>query len=330
MGGPLSPVLSNIFMEFLEERHLAGIYEIKYWVRYVDDVFALLPQDINIDDVLLKLNNWNETIKFTYEKEINNKLPFLDIDVLRINNRPKFKVFRKPTNSGSYVHWLSGHHISVKRSACLSAYLRAFRICSPEYLDEEIKYVFDCYRKLGYPNAFLKYSMKKAMKIYYTKERVEFKKSGLISLPFNPSVSTVKFLPKVKIVRSYNNKIKNFGFTPHNTLKSSACVYTIPCSGCEKVYIGESDNLERRVSQHVRSLDVDDMNSALTNHRFTHNHFINPRSATELLPIKGVEKRRMAEKFYISNIPNFNTRGDKNSLLVDQLLKSFNVFPLNN
>ena len=43
MGSPLGPVMANIFMiyfeSFLQERYnLTGM---KYWFRYVDDVFAI-------------------------------------------------------------------------------------------------------------------------------------------------------------------------------------------------------------------------------------------------------------------------------------------------
>jgi hypothetical protein len=331
MGSPLSPVLSNIFMEFLEARHLAEINEIKFWVRYVDDIFALIPQDVNIDSVLLKLNILNKSIKFTLEKEDNNKLPFLDVEILRVNNRACFRVYRKPTNSDSYVHWLSGHHKKIKSSACLSAYLRAFRICSPEFLDKEINTIFTCYKKLGYPKKFLKYNMKKAKKIFYTQSKKEFKRENIIILPFNPSTTTIKFIPKeINIVTNYNNKIKNFAFTPHNTGQNSACVYSIPCLDCDKVYIGETDNLDRRLYQHIHSLNLDDMNSALTQHRWRLNHRINPRGANKLLSIKAVDERKIAENFYISNISNFNTRIEKNNILVDEIFKNLKVFRLNN
>jgi hypothetical protein len=54
----------------------------------VDDIFAI--SDTNkgdIDNFIEKLNKRFESIKFTWEKEDNNCLPFLDTLVLRNNVR---------------------------------------------------------------------------------------------------------------------------------------------------------------------------------------------------------------------------------------------------
>ena len=37
-----------------------------------------------------------------------------------------------------------------------SLFLRAYRICSPEYLDDEINHIFQTLNKLAYPNEILK------------------------------------------------------------------------------------------------------------------------------------------------------------------------------
>ena len=43
---------------------------------------AFLPQNIKIEEIAEKLNKAEPSIKYTYEKEANNKIPFPDILIL--------------------------------------------------------------------------------------------------------------------------------------------------------------------------------------------------------------------------------------------------------
>ncbi|KAJ8919254.1 hypothetical protein NQ315_003837, partial [Exocentrus adspersus] len=83
MGSSLSPIKSNIFMEYFGETYVKNYTnKPKIWWRYVDDVFSVWPhgQD-SLTQFLNFLNNIEPTIKFTLELEENNKLPFLDVMV---------------------------------------------------------------------------------------------------------------------------------------------------------------------------------------------------------------------------------------------------------
>ena len=57
MGSPLSPVAACFYMEMLENDHFESIMgEGSYWMRYVDDVIVISPEDTNLDDKLMRLN----------------------------------------------------------------------------------------------------------------------------------------------------------------------------------------------------------------------------------------------------------------------------------
>ena len=89
--------------------HSGGLVYWIIWFRYVDDVFAIIPNNVNINAFLNSLN-LSHSIKFITEKGANNCLPFLDVQVMQgNNNRPCFKVYRKPTHSNLYINAFSGH-----------------------------------------------------------------------------------------------------------------------------------------------------------------------------------------------------------------------------
>ncbi|KAJ8963379.1 hypothetical protein NQ318_018856 [Aromia moschata] len=71
----------------------------KVWFRYVDDIFAVFDtKAISLDNFVVKLNNCFPTIKFTYEMEQNEQLPFLDVLVIR-NSKNKLDLGVKSNNN---------------------------------------------------------------------------------------------------------------------------------------------------------------------------------------------------------------------------------------
>ncbi|CAF3457421.1 unnamed protein product, partial [Rotaria socialis] len=129
MGNPLSPVLSNLFLECMEKYLMNEILnENIVWMRYVDDVFAILPNECDVNEFLAKINALCPTIKFTVENEGVNGLPFLDVFVSRSEmGFPCFKVYRKQTHTNNYIHAFSGHCESVKKGVISGLFLRALR-----------------------------------------------------------------------------------------------------------------------------------------------------------------------------------------------------------
>jgi len=83
MGSSFSPLIANIYMEWFEERAIeSATQKPKLWLRYVDDTFILWDKnDDELQDFLQHLNSLRPSIKFTMEKEENNRLPFLDVMV---------------------------------------------------------------------------------------------------------------------------------------------------------------------------------------------------------------------------------------------------------
>ena len=83
MGSLLDPILEGIFMIELENMLVAKLKQhIKNWIRYVGDTFVYVKNG-SVEYVLSVVEKFHPNIKFTYEKEVNNTLPFLDALFIR-------------------------------------------------------------------------------------------------------------------------------------------------------------------------------------------------------------------------------------------------------
>ena len=79
MGSPLSPGLTNLYMKFYETAVVHHIIDFDIiWYRYADDVFAVVPDPLNIDN----FSKRHRCITFKAEAGHNTFLPFLDVMVI--------------------------------------------------------------------------------------------------------------------------------------------------------------------------------------------------------------------------------------------------------
>ncbi|PSN36753.1 hypothetical protein C0J52_19373 [Blattella germanica] len=72
MGSPLFGILSEIFLQNLENDHLQTIidkHRIKFMARYVDDLIIIY--DDNLSNIFEEINKIDKNIQYTIEKEHN-------------------------------------------------------------------------------------------------------------------------------------------------------------------------------------------------------------------------------------------------------------------
>ena len=146
MGSPLGPVLPGIFMVELENSLVPKLNEsmtLKW--RFVDDT-VMFVKNYSIVYVLDQLNNFHKRIQLTYEIEYNNKLPFLDVLLIKNANNINTRVYRKATNTDIYLNWNSHTPTTWKRMIIS----RAYTICSSErFFHEEIRYMESTFKKVN-------------------------------------------------------------------------------------------------------------------------------------------------------------------------------------
>ena len=154
MGSPVSPIVANLYMEFLEQKALSTApTPPRFWCRYVDDTFVI-HKEVNKQDFLQHINSVDPAIKFTVEdNKEDGSIPFLDTIVKpEADGTLSITVYRKPTHTDQYLQWDSHHHLSAKFSVIHTLSHRASTVCSkPELLQKEKDHLRKALTKCKYP-----------------------------------------------------------------------------------------------------------------------------------------------------------------------------------
>ena len=225
-------------------------------------------------------------------------------------------------------------------------FLRALRVCSNEFLDSEINYIFDSFGKLGYPRYLLRQALslarKKHSRLVETRdnnhndnEREEGleipsvtrnpnlvepradsrndNKRNMLIVPYNVSLDRKRSLLKkagVDIAFTYPNTLRKC--LVKNNIRvvpfdSAPGIYEIPCGACPKKYIGETGRtLTKRLVEHKRDVKTGKESNACFIHLRDEGHVIDWSNAKMRHKSSNVYERKMLESLLIQKTPNFN------------------------
>ena len=75
MDSPLSGILPNLFLEFLDSYFKFIIPKYSIYFSYINDIFLISPRNIDVTKIMDKLTNIEPITDFTYELE--TKPPYL-------------------------------------------------------------------------------------------------------------------------------------------------------------------------------------------------------------------------------------------------------------
>ena len=130
MGSPVSAIIANLVMEYIETRAIStAAHPPKWWYRYVDDSHVCLKND-HVQELHDHLNSMDPNIQFTKEIEEDNRLPFLDTTTSRVRGHVQVSVYRKPKHTDMYLDYNSHHPSQHKRSVVNTLLNRAKQIPS--------------------------------------------------------------------------------------------------------------------------------------------------------------------------------------------------------
>jgi hypothetical protein len=193
MGNFLSPFIADLFMSRFEkdlEKELE--YFSSVWLRYVDDIFAIFDTNKgDIDNFIGKLNKRFESIKFTWEREDNNCLPFLDTLVHIL----EFDVYRKDTNTLRYIPNDSNHSPQQKMPSLnfLVHRLLTFPLSKERYR-KELSVLRDAAKCNGFDVRLVdkiidRFKFKQMVKETSTFRKETFGKTTFVTLPYIPALT---------------------------------------------------------------------------------------------------------------------------------------------
>ena len=130
MGSPLGPTLANVFLVYHQKswlKHCSLESRSLCYRRYVDDIFVLFNSAEHLKPYL---NSCHLNMSFTMENEKDNRMSFLDVNMIRGKNKFATFVYCKPTFSGIYTHFNSFLPSGNKIGLLHTLLHKSFRICS--------------------------------------------------------------------------------------------------------------------------------------------------------------------------------------------------------
>ena len=203
-------------------------------------------------------------------------------------------------------------------------FLRAMRICSPQFLDDEIKLIFHIFKNLKYPLSFIKKAYFKARKTFYVPRIKNDNTKNFVSVPYVPGMDNIVNLPSsnIKIAFKYNSTIKTTLVKHKETDNNNdAGVYLVPCKDCNRVYFGESGRgVATRLKEHKYAFRCCNTNNAIFNHVIDNNHLIDWANAKLIFKCDNYKKRRIVESALIDNFNNFNM--SEGSFKLDPIMRN--------
>ena len=314
MGSPVSVTIANLVMEDVEQRALSSFSSTKplFWKRYVDDTCAAVHPDL-VNVFHQHINNIEPSIQFTCEIQEDNKLPFLDILLTKVDDGTiSSSVYRKPTHTDQYLHFSSHHPLSHKVSVMRTLFSRAEKLSSTlmERTTEEV-HILEALERNGYPSHLVQRNQKGHL--LPTVSMTSSPPSARVTIPYvqGQSEAIRRVLQGLDIQTSFApatslRRILSHPKDPVPSSNKSGVVYQIPCADCNKSYIGQTGrNLSQRIKEHQKAVATFNTDtSALAEHVLSKDHHIDWEKTSVIDQHPYTQTRCLVECWYINHIPN--------------------------
>lgn len=326
MGSPISSVVAQLVMEFAEKQIINNLnFNILFYKRYVDDCLLAIPRGRE-QQILEAFNSFHQKLQFTIEIEENNQINFLDLTLIKENNRIYTKWYTKNVASGRYLNFNSEHHKTHKKNVVTAVIDRAIKLTSPKYRTETIKKAKQLLLENNYPEHLINNITKKRIHVFYNS--LSHKKNQTqtsqprryFSLPYisglSEKIDRVFNHHNINIAHKSQNHIKQF-FTKLKSetpkMKKTHVIYKIPCNNCNKKYIGQTAQyLQERIKAHKYTKSA---STALNKHKTETGHTFNYHETSILGTEQNTYKRNILEMIHINLEPNsVNNKSEINNL----------------
>lgn len=173
MGTKVAPTYATLTLGYLEETLYQKLSQLwgeedaellkSKWKRFLDDCFIVWSEDMDRLTIFYELlNELNPSIKFTMEIN-DNKLPFLDVLVIKEDTKISTDVYYKPTDTHQYLHFGSCHPHHTKTAIPYNLARRICTIVSDQTTrDIRLRELKSYLQKQGYPEKLIENGIEKA------------------------------------------------------------------------------------------------------------------------------------------------------------------------
>lgn len=312
--------------------------------KYVDDLITAIPID-QLQHIIDTFNSYDIHIQFTYELEVENRLPFLDMLLCRHDNQKiTTRWYQKPIASGRFLNFRSFHPMSQKLNTAKNFIKRVDQLSTD--LDEQDKNnIIDEQLKINnYPKSLrrrLANRMNERNELHTADEPdLEYTYHSIAYMPHLSECIDKELKRNYKNIRlaTYNWKTVGDLFSkvkdPISAENQTDVVYSIPCNNCSACYIGMTTNrlrtrisghkthyntLERLLQNQIQTTDPEIASlkekTALLDHSITKNHRFNLEKTKILDKTNKTHTLPFLEMCHITNNSNsINRRTDTENL----------------
>ena len=294
MGSPLGPLMANVFMCHLEEKLTRGGLMPQLYKRYVDDTLARMPSVDAAAEFLSTLNGLHPSLTFTMELPVDNKIPFIGIEIVKNGTKLETQVYRKPTNTGLLLHFQSHTDKRYKDSLLQTMIHRAYSLSSTtEAFNAECAKLRSIFSRLDYPMSVIDSAIKKFLFLNSSADKAERNNDDSstvrISLPFKDQVAANAVrkqlrdlshkigptLQPVFVSKKLGQDLRPKEIKP-SIVNKQCVVYHFSCDLCDADYVGyTARHLHQRIAEHKNSaigrhfLEAHGNNNLLRESQFT-------------------------------------------------------------
>ena len=273
MGSPLTVTLAEIRTSQLEQHALDTFADPLHSYRhFVDDGIGAARDADHATAFLHHINSLSPDLQYTIEHPKDGFLPYLDV---LLHPDLSTSIYRKPTHTNLYLKYNSSTPASTRRSVIQSLTRRAYNLCSPQHLQQELDTVYSIFLANGFPPHETSTLMDSVRDKLHRKPTIgdfdrEWRDSQRIthriSLPYHPDLANPlkRILNRYNIAVSFSSSSTSLRSTLTRTKSSipspstSNVIYRIPCLDCPASYIGQTKRtVLTRITDHERHYRLD-------------------------------------------------------------------------
>ena len=205
-----------------------------------------------------------------------------------------FSIYRKPVHAGNYLHAHSYQPLFRKTSVIRNLFLRAYRYCDEQFIQDEESRIRQDFLKLGYTPNFIENCKKSAIR--GRRNEISPRRSSdmntekqkplaTLTLPYHSSMMRLRTrLSEMGIRLAFSSNGSLHSLLRRRTTAGSepkGSVYVVNCSGCSKVYIGQTGReVETRMSEHSGVPSSDTSSGTVFKHNRTPGHTMDLNNPT--------------------------------------------------